>query len=371
MALRNYQSLLFKTVVAAFYAAVLLLVLYLPVFWQYVAEDNSLNICTFTETFHPDALRKFEELHNVKINMTYVENDDELFAKFQINGGEGYDVVNLSDYMVKVLADADHLAPYDHQKLGILPKLDQRLLNHPYDKENAFSVPHKWFVYGVLYNTKLIPALYTDFSYAFVFENPADLTKKGLVRKPYKVCLLESANDMFFLGLLYRNKSVTSFTNSDALDVKKMLIAQKRWVECYTFNTIEYFMLSGAAQAAITASNFARKVMSQSEDYTFAVPKEGGILVIENLCIPKRSSKKDLAEKFIDFMLSDDMARCNAESFEWTSANPRVNDALVNDAKVASHLIPDQETFKRLHIPLFTDEQRKKAEDAWLEVGFA
>ena len=118
-------------------------------------------------------------------------------------------------------------------------------------------------------------------------------------------------------------------------------------------------MLSGVVPIALTSSDFVRRLRAVSDAYEFAIPREGGILVIENLVIPRVSTNSDMAHQFIDFMLSDEIALLNSTTYGWTSANGHVSEQL------------DVELFARLHIPLFAPYARRQADDAWLRVGFA
>ena len=114
-----------------------------------------------------------------------------------------------------------------------------------------------------------------------------------------------------------------------------------------------------------------RKIWDEDRRFNFAVPREGGILVIENLVIPQKSKRVDLAHAFIDFMLSDEIAALNSSTYKWSSSNKKANDAL--DAKYAEleHLFLSDELVQRLHIPLFDVAMRKKINESWLHVGFA
>ena len=112
-----------------------------------------------------------------------------------------------------------------------------------------------------------------------------------------------------------------------------------------------------------------RKIWETSDRFDFAIPKEGGIIIIENLVIPAVSKKSELAHQFIEFMLSDEIATLNSETYGWTSSNCTAQKALDEEyAGKQSHLFPTKEVFQRLQIPLFNPYARKCADEAWLRV---
>ncbi len=355
-----------------FYLCILASFLYLPLLFDQFRSQKTLNVYAFTETFSPESLELFEEKTGIKVNMTYAELDEEIGAKFSINGGLGYDVVNVSDFMVHYLSSKSYLQKLDKNLLANISHLDARLMNQAYDVGNAYSVPHKWFMYGLIYDTKFFKQSPDQMSLKMVFENPAQLHAKGLVPAPYRVCMIDSPLDAYFLSMLYTFNRCNHFTPSELAVIADSLIKQKQWVECYSLYSVEYFLLSGIIPIALSSSNFMRKIWEVSDRYEFAIPEEGGILVIENLVVPQTSKKCELAHQFINFMLSDEIANLNSQTYGWTSANCAAQKELDAEYKdKQSHLFPDARIFKRLHIPLLTPHARKRVDSAWLRVCFA
>jgi len=358
----KFWTLLFaKGLIVVMYLGILLALLYAPLFFQYVHPHKTLNVCAFTETFCPEALERFEQLTGVKVNLTYVELDEQIYAKFKINEGDGYDVINISDFMVHMLSNQGLLQPLDMNKLANVAQLNKRLLHQVYDVNNTYSMPHKWFTYGLIYDKTFFSNVGSTMTMDFVFKNPKLASGVGSVKAPYKICMLDSPQDSFFLAALYLFGNADNLTAEQYLQVEKLLIEQKKWVECYTLYTVEYFLLTGIVPIAIASSTFARKIVRNSDHFSFVIPPSGGILVIENLAIPKRSKNKDLAHQFINFMLSDAIARMNSTAYGWQSANEHADDSKpVFEQKV-----------ENVHIPLFSCAARAKIDEIWLEVGCA
>jgi spermidine/putrescine-binding protein len=363
------HSVVRRSVIIFFYLVILASALYLPLLFDQFRSQKTLNVYAFTETFSPESLELFEKKTGIKVNMTYAELDEEIGAKFSINAGAGYDVVNASDFMVHFLANKGYLQPLNKDKIRGVDGLDVRLMGHTYDKLNRYSLPHKWFMYGLIYDKEFFKISPDEISLKLIFEDPVLLCKQGLVQNPYRICMLNSPLDAYFITMLYAFNRVDWFTPTELSHVADTLIKQKQWVECYSFNSVEYFLLSGIVPIAVTASNFMRKIWETSDRFDFAIPKEGGIIIIENLVIPAVSKKSELAHQFIEFMLSDEIATLNSETYGWTSSNCMAQKALDEEyAGKQSHLFPTKEVFQRLQIPLFNSYARKCADEAWLRV---
>ena len=372
-----WERLAARGIIIVGYLLVLTLCLYAPLAINSLRQQKTLNVCAFTNIFSHEAIALFEERTGAKVNMTYAELDEEIGAKFSINQGEGYDVVNVSDFMVYHLAGQGYLHQLDHAKLRNKAALNRRLMGLIFDPHNTYSLPHKWFMYGIVYDKTFFKLAPNEMSLEYIFTNPIALCAQHKVSHPYRICMIDSPMDAYFLSMLRSFHRCDKFTDDQFLTIARALREQKSWVECYTLYTIEYFLLSGVVPLALTSSDFVRKIWDLSDRYEFAIPREGGILVIENLVIPKNSKNVDLAHEFIDFMLSDEVATLNSQTFGWTSANvlanKRLNDRYQTDNHVGylRHLFPDDAIFNRLHIPLFSPYARKQADDAWLRVGYA
>lgn len=360
-----------KMIIVAAYLFILLATLYSPLIFDYFFSKKTLNVCTFTETFSQEAVERFQQATGVKVNLTYVELDEQIFAKFKINNGEGYDVVNISDFMVERLGSQGLLQPIDRSAIKNLESINERLLHHIYDPENLLCIPHKWFMYALIYDKDFFKTTPDNMSLDFIFKNPKELAAQGLVKEPYKICMIDSPLDAFFLAARYLFGRHDDLNDEECQKVRELLIEQKKWVESYTLYSIEYFLLTDLVPIALTASNFVRKIWDESDRFDFSVPKEGGILVIENLAIPKQSKKVALAHQFIDFMISDEIATLNGESYGWAPANKKANSLVDERYTRESHLFPQDYIFRRLHIPLYPLSMRVKIENIWLGVGFA
>ena len=83
-----------KVVITAVYLAIIACLLYSPRIFEYFADGNSINVYSFTEFISSEAIKEFEQKPVLRVRIQYFEFNEELFAKFKINHGEGYDLDN-------------------------------------------------------------------------------------------------------------------------------------------------------------------------------------------------------------------------------------------------------------------------------------
>lgn len=366
-----FSGCLHKIIIFFSYLAILAAFLYMPLLFDFFQTSKTLNVLVFAETICPEAVALFEEKSGINVNMTYVEMDDHTFAKFEMNEGEGYDVVNMSDFMVYYLGQRGLLHKLDHAKMTCIPSLYQRLLHQDYDPENSYSLPHKWYTYGLVYDKAFFNKKPSEMTLDYILIDPEILAQKGIVQSPYRVCMLDDARDATFLVMLYLHGRVTGLSRSELADIGQLLVKQKRWVEAYTVHSAQYFLFADIVPVALMSSNYMRKILDYSNRFEFAIPKEGSMLIVENLVIPKRSKKQELAQQFIDFMLSDEIALMNSTAYGFNSGNQKADTPAKEQYSSCQHLFPDDQVFKRLVIPLLSSDMRRHVEDEWLKVGFA
>lgn len=205
----------------------------------------------------------------------------------------------------------------------------------------------------------------------YIFQNPQILRKQGLVPAPYRLCMLDDARDSIVIAGLYLFGHANAFSDQELEKVKALLIEQKQWVESYTVHSSQYFLFANIIPIALISSNYVRKIFNNSDRFDFAIPKEGSLLIIENLAIPQSSKRVEWAQQFINFMLSDKMATLNSDTYEYNSSNKNAHKNIKPTYLSNPHLFPNEALLKKLFIPIFPMEQVRRNEEIWLSVGFA
>jgi spermidine/putrescine transport system substrate-binding protein len=348
-----------RLVIFLFFVLGLSLFLYFPyVYDLFFIKEDVINIFTFTDMISTDVVEEFKQQTGISVKLKYFDTVEELYAKFKINKGEGYDLITPTDYILEMLIQENLVQKIDKTKLSNLKYLDNRLLGHFFDPENKYCIPHMWSVYGIVYNKNEIKVEPEKFSWNLVFEKP-----------DYKICMLPDARDQIFLAAIYLFGRINNLTNDELGKIQKLLIEQKKWVEIYMHASLQYYLFSNVVPLAVSSSAFAKKVLELNNDFDFVVPSQGSILTVEVLSIPRKSKKVDLAHKFIDFLISKEISLMNSEEFGYNPANTQCYEEIKKIFKKDSIFTEDQ-VFKKLHI-MHNELDLKVIEKLWLNVKLA
>lgn len=264
-----------------------------------------------------DTIREFEEwyqeTYNVKVRVNYdtFTSNEDMYNKLS-TGAVSYDVVIPSDYMIERMLQEDMLLPLNFDNIPNFENIDESFRNLYYDPQNQYSVPYTYGVVGVIYDANVVDAadvgdwdLLWNQKYSgkiLQFNNPRDAFGTAM----YKLGLDVNATD----------KAVWDQASAE-------LLKQRPLVYSLVMDEIYNIMESGeAAIGAYYAGDYFTMVDAQADhvDLQFYYPERTNFFV-DAMCIPSCAKNQELAEIFINFMLSEEAAIANAEYTYYASPN--------------------------------------------------
>ena len=267
-----------------------------------------------------DTVREFEKWYQetygqkVTVNYSTFASNEDMYSKIA-SGAVSYDVIVPSDYMIARMAQEGLLLPLDFDNIPNYSQIDETFRGLYYDPENLYSVPYTYGVVGVIYNANVV--------------DEADLGGWELMW-----------NDKYSGNILQFNNSRDAFATAqyklglDVNDTDKAswdaalaeLKTQAPLVKSYVMDEVFNMMESGeAAVAAYYVGDYFTMADNQAEsvDLQCYVPEVTNYFV-DAMCIPSCCQNKELAEIFINYMLSEEPAIANAEYIYYASPNSLV-----------------------------------------------
>ena len=272
------------------------------------SEDSYDTIAEFEKWYQAEYGQK------VRVNYdTYASNED-MYAKLSA-GAVSYDIVIPSDYMIARMAKEGLLLELDYSNIPNYENIDDDFKGLFYDPDGKYTVPYTYGVTGVIWDANQVDAsdangweLMWNEKYAgriLSFNNPRD----AFGTAQYKLGLDVNSTDKADWDKAY-----------DELMVQRPLLYGQVMDEIYNL------MESGeAAIGAYYAGDYFTMIDAQADgvDLQFYYPELTNYF-IDAMCIPKSCQNKELAERFINFMLDRDAAVANAEYTYYASPNRTV-----------------------------------------------
>ncbi len=255
----------------------------------------------------------YEEAYGVNINVnydTYTSNED-MYNKLS-SGAVSYDVIIPSDYMIARMAKENMLLPLNFENIPNYKNINDTFKGLYYDQSNQYTVPYAYGIVGVIYDANEVDA--------------ADVGGWDLMwNEKYKGSILQFNNSRDAFGTaMYKLGLDVNVEDKAVWDAAaKELIAQRPLVYSYVMDEIYNIMESGeAAVGAYYAGDYFTMLDNQAEDVDlrFYYPERTNYYV-DAMCIPSCCQNKELAEVFINYMLSEEPAIANAEYTYYASPN--------------------------------------------------
>lgn len=254
----------------------------------------------------------------VKVNYdTYTSNED-LRAKLE-SGAINVDVIIPSDYMIEYFVKHDMLEKLDFSNIPLYStSIGEGFRNLYYDPTNEYSVPYTYGMVGVIYDANTVKAEDVAAKDWSVMWNPAYHDKIIQFNNPRDAF----GTSMYKLGIDVNTTDKAEWDRA-AADLKKQFADVSC---CYYMDEIFNAMETGEmAVGAYYAGDYftMRDEQAEGVDLKFYYP-EATNLYVDAMCIPKGAKNKTVAERFINFLLSEEAAIANAETTYYASPNKTV-----------------------------------------------
>lgn len=312
----------------------------------------TLNVYNWGDYIGEGVIEQFEKEFGCKVNYEMFDQNEDMYTKISKSKGS-YDVVIPSDYMIEKMISEDMLAPLNKDNIPNLKNMSKLVMDLDFDKGNVYSVPYMWGTVGIVYNKTMVKAPLTSWE---------DLWDKQYAKQ---IFMINSVRDSMAVALKCLGLDPNTRKMEDVEKAKEKLIAQKDLVLAYTGDEVKDKMISGEAAMAVMYSGDAVTVMDQSEDLAYVVPKEGTNLWFDNMCILKDSKNKELAEKFINFMCSDEICEKNREYINYCTPNQNIWDKLPKEDLT---VYPSDEVIKKSFIYLDLGDMAKTYDEIWTKI---
>lgn len=272
-----------------------------------------------------DVIGKFEEKYNCKVVYDEFDTNEEMFTVVS-SGARNYDVLCPTDYMIEKMIKLGMLYEYDITELTNYNNIDPKILRiiSSFDKNNTYVVPYVHSTLGMIYNKTHLDSKSLPYPKRW-----ADMWNED-----YKGELLmqDAMRDLLMVGLKKNNFSINTLKQEELDKATDDLIAQKHLVNAYMIDDLRDKMVSGNGSIAVMYSGEVEYIREngKNNEYEYILPEEGVNFTIDAWVIPKNSINKELAKKWIDFMLEPDIALMNYDEMHYGIANVKTIELIKN-----------------------------------------
>ena len=283
-------------------------------------EKEKLYVYNWGLYLDKDIIPLFEQKYNCEVVYDEFDTNEEMFAVISSNA-RSYDVLCPTDYMIEKMINRDLLYSYDIKQLSNYNNIDKRMLKiiSSFDKNNTYVVPYVHSTLGLIYNKTELDN--KNLPYPKKWEDMWFEGYKG------ELLMQDAMRDLLMVGLKKNNYSLNSKNITEIEKATEDLIIQKPLVAAYMIDDLREKMVGGNGTIAVMYSGEVEYIKEEGKnngyEYEYILPAEGVNFTIDAWVIPKNSQNKELAKKWIDFMLDENIALMNYDYMHYGIANTK------------------------------------------------
>lgn len=324
------------------------------------AEEKKINFYNWDTYIGETTLADFSKATGIEAKMDLFADNDELFAKLK-EGNPGYDVIVPTNDYVERMLKADMLVPLDHAKIPNMSNLEERFQDAAFDPGLKHSVPYMWGTICAGYRKSKVDG--TPDSWKLFYESD---------KYAGKVSLLGDAQNVIGHGLKYLGKSLNSKDAAEIKMAEEMIIANKKNIKVFADDNGQDLLASGEVNLCQEWNGDILQVMEEDDDISLAVPKEGGLLWQDCLCIPKGAPHPMNAHAFINYLLDAEAGAKIADYIQYATPNGAAKKLMDKKYLENPAIFPTDATIANCEAAVFLGAAATKLYDeAWTRINAA
>ncbi|MFN3890070.1 MAG: polyamine ABC transporter substrate-binding protein [Beijerinckiaceae bacterium] len=330
-----------------------------------IAQTRAVHVYNWSDYIDPRLLDEFTRETGIKVVYDTYDSNETLEAKL-LAGRSGYDIVVPSGTFLQRQIQAGVYQPLDRTRLPnakfVWPEIDAKLA--VYDPGNRHAVNYMWFTTGIAYDVAKAKARMGDQPM-----NTWDVIFKPEVLRKFADCgvyVLDSPEDLFAIALRYLRLNPDSKAPGDLAKASSLLQRMRPHVR--RFHSSEYInalangdicLAVGWSGDSFQAKNRAREA-SNGIDVEYVIPREGTLMSMDNIAIPKDAGNVNEAYAFVDFLLRPENAARNSLASNFANGVLASKSLIPDEITGNKAIYPDEEVMSRLFTVAPPDRQAQR-----------
>ena len=307
-------------------------------------KTPSLNLLVWEGYADPSFVKTFEKQNHCKVSASYMGSSDELVAKLRGGSAGNYDVISPSSDVATMITQAGLAAPLDLSKLPSYQQLSSKFRDMPLVKANGnvYGVPFMWGPNPLIYDTSAFP------------EPPDSWASLWDPKLRDKISVWDDLSTVYMAAqVLGYDKPdpnhLYNLSDQELEAVKNKLLALKPNIRKIwsTGGELTNLFENHEVIAAMGWPLMTNQLRAAKFPVGETIPKENTTGWIDRLMITAGSDNKDLAYKFLAYMIE---ARTQKEVSDVTGYAPA-------NAQAARFMSPGQK--KNLHLDNVDQYQKR------------
>ncbi|KTD22371.1 ABC transporter substrate-binding protein [Legionella londiniensis] len=258
--------------------------------------EKIVNVYVWGGEIPKKVIHQFEKETGIHVNFSTYDSNETMFAKLKASRKNPYDVILPSGYYVERMKKQGMLTELNHEKLPNISNLEPFFTTNEFDRGNQYSVPFIWGATGIFYNKDRV-------------QNPPEYWGDLWDRRwKNKLLLLDDPREVFSIALLSLGYHPNDKTPAHIHKAYLKLLTLVPNIKLFASESVMAIMIDEDAIAGSAWNGDAFKANQENKQVQFVYPKDGFVIWIDCLAIPKNPPHPIEAYQFINFLLRGDIA---------------------------------------------------------------
>lgn len=316
-------------------------------------NEKVLYVYNWSEYMPDSVLKNFTKETGIKVKYSTYDSNEAMYAKVKTIGTSSYDIIVPSTYFVNKMSREKLLVKLDKSKLSNYKNLDTKLLSKPFDPNNDYSIPYLWGSTGISYNADLV-------------KEPID-SWKNLWNPEYKnsVLLNDDMREVFGVALKVLGYSSNSTNPKEIEEAYLKLKELLPNVKMFYSESQKQVYLNEEVKLGMNFNGEGFMANEENEAIKYIYPKEGTLLWIDSLVIPKGAKNIDNAHIFINYLLKPEVSKIISEEIGYPSPNAKTLELLDEKTRNNRTIYPNEDDLLNSEFQIDVGEVLPTYEKYW------
>ena len=265
---------------------------------------KEINFITWDSQYSEQVFKDFEKKYGIHVNVTYINNTDELLSKM-LNGGADYDLIDIESAYVESFVKNDLVQKLDKEQIPNSKNFYKECLGVVGDEKNEYTIPAfgKGFT-TIIYNKETCPIKITKFS---------DLANPKLKNQ---ICMVNSTISLFGMALQSLGYSAGTNNEKEIKEAADILTKIKPNVKTFVGSSGENQMLKGECSVGFLWDyTLLMQDKKNWDKFAIADLETGSESFMETLAIPKETEKTKEAHLLMNYLSEPEVQAVSIQ--EW------------------------------------------------------
>lgn len=341
-----------------------------------LAAGKVLNIYNWSDYIAPETVKNFEKETGIQVRYDVYDSNEVLQAKV-LTGRSGYDIVVPTNAFLAKQLQANIYQPIDKNKLPNYKNLDAAVLSqaNKFDPGNKYAVPYFYGINTLAINVKKVKAALGSEPMP---ANDWDLLFDQKYASKLKTCgvsVLDSPSEVLPMALHYLGRDPNSHNDADWQAAAELMKKSRAAITRFSSSGYINELANGSICMALGYGgdlNIAKRRAEEAkagQEIKVLAPKDGVMMWMDSMVIPKDAQNVDNAHAFINYILRPEVAAANAKAVTFASPNAaarsHIDDKFLKDPSI--YPTPAIQAVSFLQLPVEAKTQRLQTR-LWTEI---